>query len=169
MVEKYDISNSAALFGAISYDNDARVEWRFGDVIDAKSTIDRIDRLRKLRNGNNVLKALQLARDDLFSIDTGARRDVPKTLIVFIDKAEVRDQRLQDTAKQIKDKGVKMIVIAMGPEVEKKVVAGIASSPRDVVSSPDPSNSTDDVVSKAITQSMPGKKRISVVENSLEI
>ena len=157
MVQKYDISNSAALFGAISYDNDARVEWKFGDVVDAKSTIDRIDRLRMLRNGSNVLKALQLARDDLFSINNGARRDVPKTLIVFIDKTEARHQRLEGIAKQLKDKGIKVIVIAIGSEVDKKDVTGIASSPKDLISSPDPSMSTDDLVSKAIALSMPGK------------
>ena len=158
MIERYDISNSAALVGAISYDNDARVEWRFGDLIDAKSTVDKIDRLKRLRNGNNVLKAIEIARDDLFSIKNGARRDVPKTLIVFIDKTEARDQRLEDAAKELKDKGVKVIVIAMGPDVEKKDVAGIASSPKEVISSTDPSISIDDVISKAVAQSLPGKK-----------
>ena len=157
MVEKYDISSSATLIGAISYDNDARVEWRFGDAIDAKSTINKIDRLQRLRNGNSVLKALEIARDDLFLIKNGARRGVPKTLIVFIDKTEVRDQRLEDTAKQLKDKGVKMIVIPIGPEVNKKDVVGIASSPKDVILSPDPSKATDDVLSEAVSQSMPGK------------
>ena len=157
MIEKYDISSSATLIGAISYDNDARVEWRFGDVIDAKSTVDRINRLRRSRNGNNVLKALEIARDDLFSIMNGARKDVPKTLIVFIDKTGMRDQRLEDTAKQLKDKGVKVIVIAIGPEVDKTDVAGIASSPKDVISLPDPSKPTGDVISKAVAQSLPGK------------
>ena len=157
IVEKYDISNSATLVSAISYDNDARVEWRFGNVIDAKSTIDRINRLQRSRSGNNVLKALEIARDDLFSIKNGARRDVPKTLIVFIDKTEARDQRLADTAKQLKDKSVKVIVIAIGPEVNKKDVATIASGPKDVISSHDPSKSMKDVISKAIAQSIPGK------------
>ena len=160
MIEKYDISSSATLIGAISYDNDAKVEWRFGDVIDAKSTVDRIDRLQRLRNGYNVLKALEIARDDLFSIMNGTRRDVPKTLMVFIDKSGVNDQRLEDTAKHLKDKGVKVIVIALGPEVKKKDVAGIASSPMDVISSPDPSKATEDVVSKAVAQSLPGKRDV---------
>ena len=156
MIERYDISNSAALVGAISYDNDARVEWRLGDAVDARSIVARIDRLRRLRNGNNVLRALEVARDDLFAIKNGARKDVPKTLIAFIDKTEARDQRLEDTAKQLKDRGVKVIVITMGPEVDKKDVTGIASSPKDVISLPDPSKSAEDVISKATAQSLPG-------------
>ena len=160
MIKKYDISSSATLIGAISYDNDARVEWRFGDVIDAKSTVDKIDRLQRSKNGNNVLKALEIARDYLFAIKNGARRDTPKTLMVFIDKLEVKDQRLKDTAKQLKDNDVKLIVIAIGPEVSKKDVAGIASSPMDVILSRDPSKSKEDVISKAVAQSLPGEGNV---------
>ena len=169
MIERYGISSSTTLIGAISYDNDAKVEWRFGDVIDAKSTVDKIDRLQRLRNGNNVLKALEIARDDLFTKRNGARKDVPKTLIVFIDKTGMRDKRLEDTAKQLKDKGVKVIVIAIGPEVDKTDVAGIASSPKDVISLPDPSKSTGDVISKAVAQSLPGKRHVFVVRNLVGI
>ena len=157
IVEKLGISSIGTLVAAISYDNNAKVEWRFGDVIDARSTVDKIDRLRRYRNGNNVLKALEIARDDLFSIKNGARRGIPKTLIIFIDKTEVGDQRLKDTAKQLKGKGVNVMLIAMGPEVDRKDVAGIASSPKDLISSPDPSKPSEDVISKAIGQSIPGK------------
>ena len=160
MIEKYDISKSATIVGGISYDNDARVEWRLGDVIDTKSTVNRIDRLRRYRNGNNILKALEIARDDLFSVRNGARRDVPKTLIVFIDKTEARDQTLESTAKQLKDKGVKVIVIAIGPEVDKKDVAGIASTPKDLIKPLDLSKSMEDVMSQAVAQSKPGKSNI---------
>ena len=161
MIEKYDVSNSAALVGAISYDNDARVEWRFGDFIDARSTVGRIDQLRRYRNGNNVLKALEIARDDLFSVKNGARRNAPKTLIVFIDNMDARDQQLENTAKQLKDKGVKTIVIVMGPEVDKKDIAALASDPKDIISSFDPSKSAKDVISDAIAQSIPGKRSCS--------
>ena len=157
IVEKLGISSIGTLVAAISYDNNAKVEWRFGDVIDARSTVDKIDRLRRYRNGNNVLKALEIARDDLFSIKNGARRGIPKTLIIFIDKTEVGDQRLKDTAKQLKGKGVNVMLIAMGPEVDRKDVAGIASSPKDLISSPDPSKPSEDVISKGIGRSIPGK------------
>ena len=162
IVENFEISSRGTLVAAISYDNDARVEWRFGDVIDIRSTVIRIDRLRRLRSGNNVLRALEVARDNLFSIKNGARIDVPKTLIVFIDKREARDQRLEDTAKQLQDKGVNVMVIVIGPEVSKNDVAGIASSPKDLISSPDPSKLSEDVISKSMGQLIPGKLLFSV-------
>ena len=158
MIEKYDISSSATFVSAITFDNDAKAEWKFGDVIDLRSVNDRIDKLRKLRPGNNILKALEIARDDVFSIKNGARRAVPKTLIVFIDKTEMRDQRLEDAAKQLKDRGVKVIVIAIGPEVNKKDVAGIASSPEDLIKPSDFFKSKEEVLSQAVALSRPGKK-----------
>ena len=157
MIEKFDISKTSTLVGAVIYDTNARLAWRFGDAIDARETVYRIDGLRRLRNGNSILKALEIARDDLFSMKNGARRGVPKTLIVFIDKTETRDQRLEDTAKQLKDKGVKVIVIAIGPEVDKKDVAGIASSPKDLIKPSDLSKSVEVVILQAVQQSKPGK------------
>ena len=157
IVEKFDISRKSTLVGAVVYDRNARLAWRFGDLVDARSTIYNINRLQRLRDGSNVLKALEIARDDLFSITRGARRDLPKTLIAFIDKIEVRDQRLEDTARQLKDKGVKVILIAIGPEVDKKDVAGIASSPKDLIKHLDLSKSVEDVISKAVQQLKPGK------------
>ena len=157
LIDKFDISRTSTLVGAIVYDSNGRLAWRLGDVIDARSTIYSIDQLRRLRNGNNVLKALEIARDDLFSMKNGARKDVPKTLILFIDKTEERDQKLEDTARQLKDKGAKVIVIAMGPEVDKKDVAGIASSPKDLIKALDFSKSMQDVMSQAVEQSKPGK------------
>ena len=157
MIDKFDISRRSTLVGAVVYDSSGRLAWRLGDLVDARSTIYNIDRLQRFRNGNNVLKALEIARDDLFSLNNGARRDVPKTLIVFIDKTEARDQRLEDTANQLKDKGIKVIVIAVGPEVDKKDVAGIAGSPKDLIKPLDLSKSMQDMMSQAVEQSKPGK------------
>ena len=157
MIEKFDISKTSTLVGAVVYDTNARLAWRLGDLMDARSTIYTIDRLRRLRNGNSILKALEIARDDLFSLNNGARRGVPKTLIVFIDKTDARDQRLEDTAKQLKDEGVKVIVIAIGPEVDKKDVAGITSSPNILIKPSDLSKSVEDVILQAVQQSKPGK------------
>ena len=157
MIDKFEISKTSTSVGAIVYDSNARLAWRLGDLVDARSNIYNIDQLRRLRKGGNVLKALEIARDDLFSLKNGARRDVPSTLILFIDKIEARDQRLEDTANQLKDKGVKVVVIVIGPEVDKKDVAGIASSPNDLIKPLDLSKSMEDVMSQAVAQSKPGK------------
>ena len=160
IVEKYDISTSATLVSAITFDNHAKMEWNFGDITDLKSVNNRIDQLRKLKPGNNILKAVEIARDDAFSVNNGARRGVPKSLIVFIDKKEMRDKKLQDAAKQLKYKGIKVIVIAIGPEVNKKDVAGIASSTKDLIKPHDFFKSKEEVLSQAVAQSRPGKPSI---------
>ena len=157
LLANVDVSEMAIRVGAIQYDSDARVLWRFGEASDGRTTMQLIDRVVRSRNGNNVLKALEIARDDLYSMKNGGRRDVPKTLILFIDKTEVKDQRLEDTAKQLKDKGVKVIVIAMGPEVDKKDVAGIATDPNDLVTLRTLSEPKEDKMSQIVAKSLPGK------------
>ena len=163
MIAKFDISRTTTLVGAIVYDSNARLAWRLGDLVDARSTTYNIDRLQNLKNGKNVLKALEMAHDDLFTMKNGARKDVSKTLIVFIDKTDIRDQRLENASKQLKDKGVKVIVIAIGPEVYKKDVAGIASSPKDLIKPSDLFESLADVMSQAVAQSKPGKLTLALI------
>ena len=157
LLENADVFEMATRVGAIQYESDARVLWRFGEASDGRTAMQLIDRLVRSRNGNNVLKALEIARDDLYFIKNGGRRDVPKTLILFIDETKIKDQRLEDTAKQLKDKGVKVIVIAMGPEVDKKDVAGIATDPSDLITLRTLSEPKEDEMSRIVAKSLPGK------------
>ena len=129
MVDKYHISTPGVLVGAISYDSIARLGWRIGNARDAKSTVESIRSIQRIGRGNNILNALEMARDELLPIPKGARINTPKTLVVFIDKAQEKDEKLEDLAVELKSSGVKVIVVAMGTEVDKKYLGGIASDP----------------------------------------
>ena len=123
------MSIEGTLFGAIVYDKDARLAWKIGDITNEQATINQIRGLQQVDVGNNLLKALELARDGSFSFANGARRGASRTLIAFIDKTEVNDRRTEAVAKQLKDAGVKIVLVAIGPKVDKKDIAGVASKP----------------------------------------
>ena len=69
--------------------------------------------------GNNLLKALEVAGNDLFSVKNGARFDADRKLIVFIDKLLYPDQELAKTVKKMKENGIDMIFVGVGPSVDK--------------------------------------------------
>ena len=156
MVEKYDISNDAALFGGIVYDDSARLQWKIGDATDLKSTVYRINELTRRRRGSNLQKALEVARDELFTLENGARRNIPKTLVVFFD-GNPADSSLPFIAKELKDSGVKIIVIAIGSGSAFPGMQGIASSDKDFISTPDLARMMNDTLKTALLQSKPGK------------
>ena len=158
MVEKYTISSSAALVGSILYDDSARLVWKFGDATNLDSTVYMIEQLRRRRRGSNLKKALEVARDELFGLENGARRNVPKTLVLFVDK-NPEGELLPIVAKELKNSGVRIVVVAVGTQVDPVLVEGLASGDKDVVTTPDLSKTINETLKTVLLRSKPGKFR----------
>ena len=157
LAEKMLISRNAALIGAIVYGDDAKVAWKLGDATDLKTTISKIDRLQRPSGGNNVLKSLQLARDVLFSTANGARVGYPKVLILFVTKTEGKDLKIERIAKELKDRGINLIVVASGSLVDKRDLSGVASKPSNLLVSTDLAKDNESVSLAVALKSRPGK------------
>ena len=121
-----------------------------------KSTLSKIDLLARPRYGNNILASLEVARDALFSTVNGARRDVPKTLILFISKTDGADRRLEATANTMKERGINVIVIATGSDINTKDLAGIASDQTKLIVPSDLTNAVENASLTAASKSLPG-------------
>lgn len=158
MLEKYSISNSAALLGAIVYDSDARIAIRFGDAMTLKDAKQAIDRLQRDRPGNSLGKALQVARDKLFSEQYGARRSVPKTLVVFVDKKfdDMPAEKVGRIVKDMVDAGIKIVVVALGSEVDKKQVSAIATD-ASTLFEPPKLEATEEITRQVTEAAKPGE------------
>lgn len=143
LVTESDISQTETLFGAIYYDRDARMVLKIGDAISKQTTINRMQQIQRSQSGNSLRKGLELALEDSFSTENGARIGAMKTLVVFTDKTEARNQRLDDVASGLKQFGGKVVLVAIGPEVRKKDVAGIASEPKLFLQTDDLANEKD--------------------------
>ena len=128
MINEYSASQPGMRFGAILYGDDARVLFRFGDELSSQSAIKAIRKVQRKRRGNDVVAALNLASQDLFADKSGARVNATKTVVILMDKASFRDEKLINAAKKLKDIGVKIIVVAIGPEVTEKAISEIPSS-----------------------------------------
>eukprot|EP00794_Sanderia_malayensis_P014924 gene14924-16466_t len=156
LIDKYDIAPSAALVGAVVYDSDANLAIRFGDVQSKDNAKNAVDRLQRRRAGHNLLKGLQVARDKLFNEEYGARRSVPKTLLVFVDKksSKAELEKMAIVAKQLHDAGVKIIVVVIGREVDEKLLSPVISDGTGVVKSTN-ADSLKDVLPKIIDLTKP--------------
>lgn len=128
MIKEYSASQPGMRFGAIVYSDNARVLIRFGDELSSQSAIKAIRKIKRKRRGNNLLAALNLAGQDLFADRTGTRVNATKTAVILMDKASFRDDKLIDAARKLKDNGIKIIVVAIGPEVTEKAVSEIPSN-----------------------------------------
>ena len=168
IVEKYDISLSAALVGAIVYGDGAKIAWRFGDDIDLQSTNSKINQMARPRDGSDVLKALEIARDELFTQSSGARRNVAKTLILFVSGTIPRDQRIDDISKQLKEKGINIIVFALDDKIDTKGLSSIASEPSKLITLADPKTNLEMAISKLTSESSPGNNNTYVISRNIQ-
>ena len=127
MINQYITSQPDVRFGAIVYGDDARIVFRFDDEIDSQSAVATVRQLQRRRRGNNLLAALKLANEDLYASRSMSSINRTKTVVILMDKATFRDQKLLEAAKKLKDNGVKIIVVAIGPEVAEKAILGVPS------------------------------------------
>ena len=159
IVEKYEISEDDTLIGAIVYGTDAKTTLRFGKVTDAKSALQEISKLQQGRPGNNVLKALEIARDELFKVKNGARNDAAKTLLAFVDADQGFDPRLERASRELREQGIKVIAIEIGSSDSKGSASLIASSEKDAVEASN-LDSLKEVVNKIVDSAKPGNSFI---------
>ena len=159
MVEKYNISKASALVGGIIYDDSARLLWKLGDAGDVRATVSKIEKLTRSRRGRNLQKALEIARDDLYNVENGARRNIPKTLVIFVDANPTGDS-LPIVARELKQSGVKIVVVATSFEVDPAVAKEIASD-KALVETPDLARTLNKTLDAVLFRSKPGNFQIN--------
>ena len=155
MVKSQEISEDATLIGAIVYDNDARLAFKIGESVTESSTVARIKRLERYRNGNNIKKALELARDQLLTVDI-TRQDALKGLVLFLDKTSGVNRETEDVAKQLKDAGVNVVLITVGNEAVGKEVLALPSDIRGLIQTSDPRKEIDGIIARTEMILKPG-------------
>ena len=160
IVASQKISKSETLVGAVVYDSDARLAFKIGEALNESSTIESIDKIQRYRDGNNVEKALELSRSRLLGVDNIAQRDALKKVVLFLDKTDEISKRAQDIAKQLKDAGIKIIVISIGRETDVKDIIEIPSGIKGLVQTNDPSRDLDNVATKVEAMLMSGMLKL---------
>ncbi len=159
VIEKFDIGPSAILVGSVLYESTPDLVFQLGDYVTRQQLKRGIDGRRRSRRGGDVIKGLEMVRDQLFNERYGARRNVPKTLIVFVDKrlrSESEVKQAVRLARDLREKGVKITAIGIGSEVDKKLLTSLTN---DKIFHPPTLESVDDVLTGVSEASKPGKER----------
>ena len=127
IVGKFDISREAMLPAFVSLGPIPRVVSRIGEVTDSLMAARIIDRMRNYNDSSEMSSALKLVKDYVFSKDQGARPNVPKSILMFVDKKNTGDSKvLNQLAAQFKKEGTKLVFIGLGDEVDKEALKPLA-------------------------------------------
>ncbi len=159
VIDRVDIGPSAILVGAILYESTPEVVFKLGDYVTRQQLKQAVDGIQRSKGGNDIIKGLQMVRDQLFNERYGARRNVPKTLIVFVDKrlrSENEVKQVVRIARDLREKRVKIIAIGIGREVNKKLLTSLTN---DKIFHPPTLESVGDILTGVSEASKPGKER----------
>lgn len=162
MLGSYTIANDATLAGIILNGISSSLPVKIGAAVTMDSFIRLLSGLVNPRqfsgigSNGNLNDALQLARTSLFSVESGARRAVPKSLVIFIDDNQQLPQNsigaLGTEARALQDAGVKIIVIGIGASASPVTLQNIFDAwffPADLPH-------MDDFVHPVVTYTLPG-------------
>ena len=131
LAQSFEISAAGSRAGVVTFSYNAEVSIRmdeFKKLADVKKAVDSIPLMGYT---TRIDKALRLAKEKLM---TGARKDAPKLVFLLTDGSQTKDSDAVDPAvlaKELRDDGIKLIVIGIGKGTkldELERIAGASSN-----------------------------------------
>eukprot|EP00794_Sanderia_malayensis_P005383 gene5383-6056_t len=129
LADSFAISKTGSRGAVITFSWHAEHSIKLSDYKNVSAFKNAVDRIPLLGHTTRIDKALRLARDELFTSRNGARASIPKLLVLLTDGAQSADADAVDPgvlAKEIRQAGVKLIVIGIGSKVDSKELLHMA-------------------------------------------
>ena len=132
MLKRLDVSRDKARVGLILYGKRASIVMRLdSSVKNGERALSIVEQVRAPgEEGFALGEALNLARNFVFSERYGARRNVPKTAVVLVNRDI--DEASKLAADGLRQDGVKIIAVSLGTEDSRDSLKKITSSDGDI-------------------------------------
>ncbi|ELU05673.1 hypothetical protein CAPTEDRAFT_217523 [Capitella teleta] len=130
IVEKLDIGEDMTRIGAVVFSNIGKVEFNLNKYYDKNSVVNAILDMQYGGGNTNTSGGIYMMLTEIFVEDNGDRPNVPDTAIVITDGVSTRDSdKTIPYAIQAKDRGIRMLAVGIGAEINEDELEGIASPP----------------------------------------
>eukprot|EP00794_Sanderia_malayensis_P010634 gene10634-11762_t len=130
VIDSFTVSQSGSRFSVLLYSSDAELQFNLVRYDSANGVKTAIDNLPHMKSGTRIDKALRLAKEKIFSLEGYVRQRRPMVLVVVTDGSTNRgSEDLAVASKPLKDYGVRVIAVGVGPEVNRYELIKFASAP----------------------------------------
>ena len=123
------VSDQESRAGVVTFSYNSEHSIKLKDHQDISSFNDAVDNIPLMGSTTRIDKALRLTQRELFDPTNGARPGIAKILILLTDGSQTLDADAEDPgtiAQEIRDTGVKMLVIGIGAGVNQTELDHIA-------------------------------------------
>jgi hypothetical protein len=139
MLNRYTISEKDTHVGLLEFSSSVKVVSRLNRDNSISRIKDILTPLQPSRGSTRVTDdALRVASDKMFDVSAGGRPGASKVLIILTRGNSSGDTSPVEAAKPLKNVGVNIFVINIGPQADPKEGKGIATSDKHVVPVDDP-------------------------------
>ena len=142
----FGVSDDGARAGVVTFSYYTEHSIKLNDHTKVSTFNDAVDKIALMGSTTRIDKALRMVQNDMFTIANGGRPGVNKVLIVLTDGSQTQDAGAEDPAdiaKELRDKGIRVISIGIGKGVNPTELARIAGDQSNVFSA----SSFDELVS----------------------
>ncbi|XP_035824172.1 collagen alpha-1(XII) chain-like [Aplysia californica] len=129
LIKLFDIGRHKTRVAAVSFSTNATVEFHLDEYYDQKDVRDHVETIRYTGGVTNTDDALNLVKNSVLTSEHGVRSNVLHVVIVITDGRSQNSPDTRTKAKALKDSGIFMFAIGVGPYVDDQELEDIASAP----------------------------------------
>ena len=144
MLNRYKISEKDTHLGLIEFSSSVKIVSRLNKDNSVSRVKEILTPLQPSKGSTRVTDdVLRVASDKMFDVSSGGRPGASKVLVVLTHGKSSGETSPVDTVKPLKDIGVNVFVINIGPKADPEEAMKIATSEKHVVAVDDPDNTPD--------------------------
>ena len=126
-MDEYTISESGTHVGIVEYSNEPVMNIRLKDWFDEEIIKALVDQMKPSEGESaNLDRALEKAVDKMFSVPFGGRPSAKKVLVIVAASNTTAKEALKKAAKPLKERGVRIYVIALGDKADPETLKVLA-------------------------------------------
>lgn len=129
VARSFDVRQGGSQVGVVTFSHIAELSIKLNEHKDLKSFNDAVDDIKIIGSYTRTDLALRTAEEQMFTQKNGTRSGIPKVLIVLVDGSQTKRADFEDpadVAEEMRQKGIKIIVVGMGKQVKEKDLRKIA-------------------------------------------
>lgn len=131
MAKVFQISEYGSRCAVIVYGNQANLFVKLDASKNSRDFITSVDKLSRIGGRRRSFRGLELALDVLSNFNGGARRKVPKAVVVFTSGPESSgndNAALMRVSKELRDQNILVFVVGIGPSLNTRVLTSLFQS-----------------------------------------
>ena len=129
-MDTLDVREGGARVGLVKWSDTSKVEFHLNRYVDKQDVIQHVRHVMFVGGRTHTSSALRTIKDEMFTSRNGDRGSVQNLLIILTDgNSNVNPELTVPDAIDARVKGIQVIVVSIGTDLNMLELRGIASQP----------------------------------------